>query len=99
MLVRSRFQSIEPFWIEGRSSLRASTSQRLIQVAMNSFVFLSESAVRMVPPAGQCYGTSHSWCPEPELNRHGPFRILGILSPVCLPNSTTRARSADYHNC
>ena len=26
-----------------------------------------------------------SWCPEPDSNRHGPFRVLGILSPVCLP--------------
>ena len=25
------------------------------------------------------------WCPEPDSNRHGPFRVLGILSPVCLP--------------
>lgn len=25
------------------------------------------------------------WCPEPELNRHGTLRFLGILSPVCLP--------------
>jgi hypothetical protein len=26
-----------------------------------------------------------AWCPEPDSNRHGLFRVLGILSPVCLP--------------
>jgi hypothetical protein len=28
-----------------------------------------------------------TWCPEPDSNRHGPFRVLGILSPVRLPIS------------
>jgi hypothetical protein len=40
--------------------------------------------------AGIVYGTASGKkqlliCPEPDSNRHGPFRVLGILSPVCLP--------------
>jgi hypothetical protein len=27
------------------------------------------------------YQKSIPWCPEPDSNRHGPFRVLGILSP------------------
>ena len=26
-------------------------------------------------------GVQQSWCPEPDSNRHGPVRVLGILSP------------------
>jgi hypothetical protein len=34
------------------------------------------------------------WCPEPESNRHGPLRVLGILSPVCLPIPPSGHREA-----
>ena len=28
-----------------------------------------------------------SWCPEGDLNPHGPVMVLRILSPLCLPIS------------
>src|SRR5439155_26242389 len=32
------------------------------------------------------------WCPEPDSNRHGPFRVVGILS-----HTTTRCNNIHEH--
>jgi hypothetical protein len=38
------------------------------------------------------------WCPEPDSNRHGPFRVLGILSPSILsPTNSLPHSKALYH--
>ena len=35
-----------------------------------------------LPPLLLVSTFSYPWCPEPDSNRRGPFRVLGILSPT-----------------
>jgi hypothetical protein len=62
----------------GRESLNESTSKLPFKkfriVLMEKF--LQQGGLNRTPMK------SMTWCPEPDSNRHGLFRVLGILSHI-----------------